>query len=135
MTAPNLGGEPPTEVLTTKPLEPGGPGQNAVSRLSPAAARPPSQLRASFWLWLLAACANHDVDEVGFPGDLPDIRGFLEKLVRVLYIRVHRANELLHFLVGGLPLTAHALGQRLCRAFFTLARGAREKLADMCINA
>jgi hypothetical protein len=58
MTAPNLGGEPLTEVFTTKPLEPGGPGQNAVSRSSPAAARPPSQLRASFRLWLLAVAAG-----------------------------------------------------------------------------
>jgi hypothetical protein len=58
MTAPNLRGEPAAGVVATKPFEPGGPGQNAVSWSSPAAARPPRQLRASFWLWLLAVAAG-----------------------------------------------------------------------------
>jgi hypothetical protein len=58
MTAPNLGGEPTTEVPTTKLFEPGGPGQNAVSWSFPAGARLPRQLRASFWLWLLAVAAG-----------------------------------------------------------------------------
>jgi len=54
MTAPNLHGEPVTEVPATKLFEPGGPGQSAVSWSFPAAARPPRQLRASFWFWLVA---------------------------------------------------------------------------------
>jgi hypothetical protein len=58
MTAPNLHGEPVTEVLATNSLEPGGPGQSAVPGSSPAAARPPRQLRASFWLWLVAVAAG-----------------------------------------------------------------------------
>jgi|SRR5215217_1536751 len=58
MTAPNLHGEPVTEVLTTKLFEPGGPGQSTVSRSFTAAARPPRQLRASVWLWLLAVTAG-----------------------------------------------------------------------------
>ena len=57
MTAPNLHGEPVTEVLATKLFKPGGPGQSAVSSF-PAAARPPRQLRASFWFWLLAVAAG-----------------------------------------------------------------------------
>jgi hypothetical protein len=43
MTAPNLQPEPVTEVLATT---------------FPAAARPPRQLRASFWLWLVAVAAG-----------------------------------------------------------------------------
>jgi hypothetical protein len=58
MTAPNLPGEPAADVLATKLFEPGGPGQNAVSWSSPAAARPPRQLRASFWLWVIAVAAG-----------------------------------------------------------------------------
>jgi len=58
MTAPNLHGEPVTEVLATKLFKPGGPGQSAVSRSFPAAARPPRQLRASFWFWLVAVAAG-----------------------------------------------------------------------------
>ena len=58
MTAPNLRDEPAAGVVATKLFEPGGPGQNAVSWSSPAAARPPRQLRASFWLWLLAVAAG-----------------------------------------------------------------------------
>jgi hypothetical protein len=58
MTAPNLRGETATEVLTTKPFELGGPSQSAVSRSLPATARPPRQLRAAFWLWLLAVAAG-----------------------------------------------------------------------------
>ena len=56
MTAPNLHPEPVTKVLATKLLEPGG--QNAVPGSFPAAARPPRQLRASFWLWLVAVAAG-----------------------------------------------------------------------------
>jgi hypothetical protein len=58
MTAPNLHGEPVTEVLATKLLEPGGPGRSAVSWSFPAAARPPRQLQASFWFWLVAVAAG-----------------------------------------------------------------------------
>jgi hypothetical protein len=58
MTAPNLRGETATEVLTAKPFEPGRPSQSAVSRSLPAAVRPPGQLRAAFWLWLLALAAG-----------------------------------------------------------------------------
>ncbi len=58
MTAPNLRGEPVTEVFATKLFEPGGPSQSAVSWSFPAAARPPRQLRASFWLWLVAVAAG-----------------------------------------------------------------------------
>ena len=58
MTAPNLHGEPVTEVPATKLFEPGGPGQSAVSWSFPAAARPPRQLRASFWFWLVAVAAG-----------------------------------------------------------------------------
>lgn len=58
MTAPNLHGEPGTEVPATKPFEPGGPGQSAVSSSSPAAARPPRPLRASLWLWLVAVATG-----------------------------------------------------------------------------
>ena len=58
MTAPNLHGEPVTEVLATKLFKPGGPGQSAVSRSFPAAARPPRQLRASFWFWLAAVATG-----------------------------------------------------------------------------
>ncbi len=58
MTAPNLRGEPAADVLAKKLFEPGGPSQSAVSRSFPAAARPPRQLRASFWLWLIAIAAG-----------------------------------------------------------------------------
>ena len=58
MTAPNLHGEPVTEVLATKLFKPGGPGQSAVSRSFPAAARPPRQLRASFRFWLAAVATG-----------------------------------------------------------------------------
>ena len=58
MTAPNLHGEPTSEVPATKLFESGRPGQNAVSWSLPAAARPPTQLRASFWLWLIAVVAG-----------------------------------------------------------------------------
>jgi hypothetical protein len=58
MTTPNLHGEPATEVLTTMQHEPAGPGQSAMSRSVPAAGRSPRQLRASFWLWLLAVAAG-----------------------------------------------------------------------------
>ena len=58
MTAPNLHGEPVTEVPATKLFEPRRPGQSAVSRSFPAAARPPRQLRASFWFWLVAVAAG-----------------------------------------------------------------------------
>ena len=44
MTAPNLHGEPVTEVPATKLFEPGGPGQNTMSWSSPAAARLPRRL-------------------------------------------------------------------------------------------
>jgi hypothetical protein len=56
MTAPNLHGEPVTEVLATKLCEPGDPGQGAVSRSFPDTA--PRQLRASFWFWLVAVAAG-----------------------------------------------------------------------------
>jgi hypothetical protein len=58
MTAPNLPGEPAANVHAAKLFEPGGPSQSAVSRSLPAAARPPKQLRAAFWLWLLAVAAG-----------------------------------------------------------------------------
>ena len=58
MTAPNLRGEPAADVFATKLLEPGGPGHSAVSWSFPAAARPPGQLRAAFWLWLFAVAAG-----------------------------------------------------------------------------
>jgi hypothetical protein len=58
VTAPNLRSEPAADGLATRPVEPGGPGQNAVSWSFPAAARPPGQLRASVWLWLLAVAAG-----------------------------------------------------------------------------
>jgi hypothetical protein len=58
MTAPNLHGDPDTEVHATRLIESGGPGQSAVLWSSPAAARPPRLLRASFWLWLLAVAAG-----------------------------------------------------------------------------
>jgi hypothetical protein len=58
MTARNLHGEPARDLLVTKLFEPGGPGQTAVSWSSPAAAMPPRQLRATFWLWLLAVAAG-----------------------------------------------------------------------------
>ena len=58
MTAPNLRGQPAADVLATKLFEPGGPSQSAVSWSLPAAARPPRQLRASFWLWLIAVAAG-----------------------------------------------------------------------------
>ena len=58
MTAPNLYGDPDTEVHATRLVEPGGQGQSAVLWSFPAAARPPGLLRASFWLWLLAVAAG-----------------------------------------------------------------------------
>ena len=58
MSAPNLRGEPAADVLAKKLFEPGGPSQSAVSWSFPAAARPPRQLRASFWLWLIAVAAG-----------------------------------------------------------------------------
>jgi hypothetical protein len=58
MTAPSLHGNPDTDVHATRLVEPGGPGQSAVLWSSPAAARPPRLLRASFWLWLLAVAAG-----------------------------------------------------------------------------
>ena len=58
MTAPNLHGEPTSEVPATKLFESGRPGQNAVSWSLPGAARPPTQLWASFWLWLIAVAAG-----------------------------------------------------------------------------
>jgi hypothetical protein len=58
MTAPNLRGEPSTGVHSAKPFGPGGPGQSAASPSFPAAAKPPRQLLASFWLWLLAVAAG-----------------------------------------------------------------------------
>jgi hypothetical protein len=59
MTTPNLPHEPTTEAPAAPLSKPAGPGQSAVSsRPVPAAARPPSQLRASFWLWLLAVAAG-----------------------------------------------------------------------------
>jgi hypothetical protein len=58
MTAPNLRGEPAADLLATKLFEPSGPSQSAVSWSFPAAARPPRQLRASFWLWLIAVAAG-----------------------------------------------------------------------------
>jgi hypothetical protein len=58
MTAPNLHGEPTSEVPATMLFESGRPGQNALSWSLPAAARPPTQLRASFWLWLIAVAAG-----------------------------------------------------------------------------
>ena len=48
MTAPNFPGEPAREVLATKLFEPP----------SVAAAMPPTQVRASFLLWLLAVAAG-----------------------------------------------------------------------------
>jgi hypothetical protein len=56
MTAPNLHPEPVTEVVATQLFEPGG--QSAVPGSLPAAARPPKQLQASFWLWLVAVAAG-----------------------------------------------------------------------------
>src|SRR5512132_1646808 len=56
MAALNVHGEPVTEVL--KLSEPGARGQSAVSQSFPAAPRPPIQLRASFWLWLVAVAAG-----------------------------------------------------------------------------
>lgn len=58
MRAPNLHGDPDTEVHATRLVEPGGPGQSAVLWSFPAAAKPPRSLRASFWLWLLAVAAG-----------------------------------------------------------------------------
>ena len=58
MTAPNLHGEPTSEVTASKLYESGRPGQNAMSWSFPAAARLPMQLRASFWLWLIALAAG-----------------------------------------------------------------------------
>ena len=58
MTAPKLPGEPAANVVATKLFEPGRPSQSAVSWSLPAVARPPRQLRASFWLWLLAVAAG-----------------------------------------------------------------------------
>jgi hypothetical protein len=58
VTAPNLHGEPAADVLAKKLFEPGGPSQSAVSWSFPAAARPPRQLRDSFWLWLIAVAAG-----------------------------------------------------------------------------
>jgi hypothetical protein len=58
MTAPKLHGEPATEIPAAKLFEPGGPGQSAVSWSLPTAARPPRQLRAAFWMWLLAVAAG-----------------------------------------------------------------------------
>jgi hypothetical protein len=58
MTAPNPHREPTTEVQTTKLFEPGGPSRSGVSGSFPAAGRPPRQLRASFWLWLVAVGAG-----------------------------------------------------------------------------
>jgi hypothetical protein len=58
MTAPNLHGDPDTEVHATRLIEPGGPDQSTVLWSFPAAARPPRLLRASFWLWLLAVAAG-----------------------------------------------------------------------------
>lgn len=55
MTAHNLHPEPVTEVLATKLFE---PGQSALPGSFPAAARLPRQLRASFWLWLVAVAAG-----------------------------------------------------------------------------
>jgi hypothetical protein len=56
MTAPNPHPEPATEVQTTKLFEPDG--QIPVPGSFPAAARPPRQLQASFWLWLVAVAAG-----------------------------------------------------------------------------
>jgi hypothetical protein len=58
VTAPNLRSEPAADGLATKLFEPGGPSQNAVSWSFPTAARPPGQLRASVWLWLIAVAAG-----------------------------------------------------------------------------
>jgi hypothetical protein len=58
MTTPNLRGQPTTEVPATKLFEPGSPNQNPVSWSAPAGAGPPRQLRASFWLWLVAVAAG-----------------------------------------------------------------------------
>jgi hypothetical protein len=58
MTAPNLHGEPGTEVRASKLFELGGPGQSALSWSFLAASRPPRQLRASFWFWLVAVTAG-----------------------------------------------------------------------------
>ena len=58
MTAPKLHGEPATELRAAKLFEPGGSGQSGVPSSLPTAARPPRQLRAAFWLWLLAVAAG-----------------------------------------------------------------------------
>ena len=58
MTTPKVHGETDTEVLGAKLFEPGGPRQRAVSRSLPAAAGPPGQLCAAFWLWLVAVAAG-----------------------------------------------------------------------------
>jgi hypothetical protein len=58
ITTPNLHNEPVPDMGATKLFEPDGPGQSAVSRSFPAAARPPRQLRASFWCWLAAVAAG-----------------------------------------------------------------------------
>ena len=55
MTAPNLRVDPAANVHAIKLFKPGAPGQSAGS--FPAAARP-RQLRASFWLWLIAVAAG-----------------------------------------------------------------------------
>jgi hypothetical protein len=56
MTAPNLRRDIAADVLAAKLFEPAGPGQSAMS--VPAAAGPPRQVRASFWLWLIAVAAG-----------------------------------------------------------------------------
>ena len=58
MTAPDFGSEPAADVPATKLFKSRDRGPSAASWSLPAAAAPPTQLRASFWLWLTAVAAG-----------------------------------------------------------------------------
>jgi hypothetical protein len=58
MTAPNFRSEPAADVPATKLFESCDRGPSPASWSLPAAAAPPTQLRASFWLWLTAVAAG-----------------------------------------------------------------------------
>ena len=58
MTAPNFRREPAADAPATKLFESRDRGPSPASWSLPAATAPPTQLRASFWLWLTAVAAG-----------------------------------------------------------------------------
>src|SRR5215217_1785930 len=58
MTAPKFPSEPAADVPATKLFKSRDRGPSAAPWSLPAAAAPPTQLRASFWLWLTAVAAG-----------------------------------------------------------------------------